>query len=126
MDIAPVILELAGVPVPDSWETVSLMPALQGTATEGARQYVFAEHKRDDVLTGTEMMTMVRSRDGKLVHYVDDAYGELYDMRNDPGERVNLWNDPACREQREGLLAALRDGLIRSNIKTASWTEPWQ
>jgi arylsulfatase A-like enzyme len=126
MDIAPAIMELAGVPVPATWETVSLMPALKGEATASGREYVFAEHARDEVLTGTAMMTMVRSRDWKLVHYVDDGYGELYDLRNDPGERVNLWNDLACQAHRRELLDALRDGLIRSNLKTGTWAEPWR
>ncbi len=32
--------------------------------------------------------------DIKTVYYIDRPYGELYDLKNDPLERVNLWEHP--------------------------------
>lgn len=125
MDIAPVILELAGIEVPTSWEAESLMPALQGEAWQG-REYVFCEHPRDPILTGTEWMTMVRDRGWKLVHYVDSPEGELYDLAADPGEHRNLWHDPVCAARKEELLGVLRDWLIRSNLRSADRSAPWR
>ncbi|MBC7237094.1 MAG: sulfatase-like hydrolase/transferase [Chloroflexi bacterium] len=128
-DIAPVIMELAGLPVPAHWETESLMPFLKGEGGEG-REYVFAEQAGADALTGilfgTGMMTMVRNKEWKLVHYLDNDDGELYDLRNDPGEHNNLWWEAACREKREELLGVLRDWLIRSNLRAGKWCEPWR
>jgi len=126
MDIAPAILELAGVEVPESLEAVSLMPTLKGEATESGREHVFAEQARDGILTGTEMMTMVRSRDWKLVHYLGNSDGELYDLRSDPGERVNLWGIPGYEDRRRDLLGVMRDWMIRSGLKTAPWKAPWR
>lgn len=126
MDIAPVILEMAGADVPDSWEAVSVMPLLRGESNETLRQYVFAEQGRDLTLTGTEMMTMIRSRDWKLVHYIEGGHGELYDMGNDPGERNNLWANPAYEDRKLELLDALLNWRMRSGLKTASWTIPWR
>lgn len=125
MDIAPVIMELAGIETPAHWEAESLMPALRGEAWEG-REYVFCEHPRDPILTGTEWMTMVRDRQWKLVHYVDSTEGELYDLASDPGEHHNLWHDPGCAARKEGLLGALRDWLIRSNLRSAGRSAPWR
>lgn len=126
-DIAPVICELAGLRVPESWEAESLMPALQGDADFPGRDYVFAEQARDGILTGTEMMTMVRSRDWKLVHYLDDRHqGELYDLRHDPGEHRNLWKKPEYAQKQQELLHVLLAWRIRSNIHTAAWTAPWR
>jgi len=124
MDVAPAILELAGVQVPESFEAVSLMPALRGETTESAREYVFAEQARDGVLTGTEMMTMVRGREWKLVHYLGNDDGELYDLRKDPGERVNLWATSGHQDRKEELLGVMRDWMIRSSLKTAPWKLP--
>jgi len=125
MDIAPVIMELAGVETPASWEAESLMPALRGEAWQG-RPHVFCEHPRDPILTGTEWMTMVRDREWKLVHYVDSPEGELYDLAADPGEHHNLWNDPSCAARKEELLGVLRDWLIRSNLRSADRSAPWR
>jgi len=85
MDIGPAILALAGVEIPASIEAESLLPALQGTEWRG-REYVFAEHGRDGILQETEFMTMVRSRAWKLVHFLDEPFGQLFNLADDPGE----------------------------------------
>jgi len=125
MDIAPAIMELAGIEVPTPWEAESLLPALRGETWRG-RDYVLCEHPRDPILTGTQWMTMVRDRHWKLVHYVDSAEGELYDLAADAGEHHNLWDDAACATTKETMLGVLRDGLIRSNLRTADRSLPWR
>ncbi len=125
MDLAPTILELAGLEPPSHWEARSLLPALRGEDDAG-REYVFAEQARDGNLTGTTMMTMVRGREWKLVHYLGQPDGELYDLRADPGERHNLWFSADHAGSREHLLAILRDWLISSNLRTGDWTACWR
>jgi len=90
------------------------------------REYVFAEQAHDDVLTGTEMMTMIRGHRWKLVHYLGNDDGELYDLQSDPGEHVNLWAAPSYRDRREHLLRAMGDWLMRSSLKTTSWKSRWR
>jgi arylsulfatase A-like enzyme len=57
---------------------------------------------------------MWRERDWKLITYtpgtaagaisrVDESRGELYDLRSDPAESDNLYEDPAHLETRERL-----------------------
>ncbi|MEZ4719739.1 MAG: sulfatase-like hydrolase/transferase [Caldilineaceae bacterium] len=120
MDIGPTILDLAGVPVPESMEAQSLLPALAGISWE-PRPYVFAEHSRDGILQETEFMTMVRSRTWKLVHFLDEPFGQLFDLINDPGEMHNLWDDPAYADKRRELLDVLREWRIRSQYHTRAW-----
>ena len=50
----------------------------------------------------------LRSKDWKYVHYPGQPYGELYDLRNDPDEFENLWDDPARRT----LRVECRDRLL--------------
>ena len=126
IDIAPVILELAGVTPPAGWETESLLPLLTGETAESRREYVFSEQARDGILTGCEMMTMIRSRDWKLVHYLGCDDGELYNLKADPGEHVNLWDNPEHSERRQELLGALCDWHIRSTLATANWAAEWR
>jgi arylsulfatase len=52
--------------------------------------------------------------------------GELYNLRADPGEHVNLWDDPAHAAKQAELLDVLRDWLIRSPIKAGNWSEDFR
>ena len=101
MDLGPTILALADIPIPESMEAESLLPALEGAPWQG-RSHVFAEHSRDGILQETEFMTMVRSRDWKLVHFLDEPFGQLFDLVNDPAEVHNLWDDPAAAGKKRG------------------------
>jgi arylsulfatase A-like enzyme len=125
MDVGPAILELAGLAVPASMEAQSLLPALRGEPWQG-RPYVFAEHSRDGILQETEYMTMVRSPEWKLVHFLDEPFGQLFDLVNDPEEVHNLWDDPAFAEKRRELLDVLREWRIRSQHHTREWGKDWR
>lgn len=129
-DIGPAILELAGLTPPSNMEARSLLPALRNESwTE--REYVFAEQVRDGILTGCEFMTMVRSRDWKLVHFLGregDQPGQLFDLRADPDEVVNLWDSPDGRHQakKRELLDVLRDWRMRSQLQTKDLFAPYR
>ena len=125
MDVGPTILELAGIPVPDTLEAISMLPALQGEPWPG-RDHVFAEQAKDGILTHAEFMTMVRTIDWKLVHFLDDPSGQLFDLANDPDELVNLWNDTNSLRIKQELLAVLREWHIRSQLETADWSQDWR
>eukprot|EP00913_Durusdinium_trenchii_P008809 g8275.t1 len=109
MDIGPAILELSGVEPPATMEAVSLLPALEnaGDSSWTPREYVFAEHGRDGILQETDFVSMVRSDDWKLVHFVDSSDGQLFDLKNDPDEVRNLWNDADHAEKKQELLNVL-------------------
>jgi arylsulfatase A-like enzyme len=125
MDLGPTVLELADVPVPESMEAESLVPALEGEDWRG-RDYVFTEQSLDlgFMRGGMEegFMTMVRSDDWKLVHFLDQPYGQLFDLEDDPEEVENLWDDPDAAEKKDELLAVLREWRIRSGYRTRNWT----
>lgn len=125
MDLGPTVLELAGLRPPASFEARSLLPALQGESWAG-REFVFAEHSRDGILQETEFMTMIRSRDWKLVHFLDEPFGQLFNLAEDPDEIHNLWDDPAAAPQKQHLLDALREWLIRSHYHTRDLQAPWR
>ena len=99
--------------------------ALEGMPWEG-RDYVFAEQAKDGILTHAEFMTMVRSVDWKLVHFLDDPCGQLFDLANDPDELENLWEKPEFADRKQHLLAVLREWHIRSQLQTADWSQDWR
>jgi arylsulfatase A-like enzyme len=43
----------------------------------------------------------------------DRKYGQLFDLENDPGELVNLYNDPAYRDTKDEMLHNLIKRLVQ-------------
>ena len=125
MDIGPAILELAGVDVPESFEAKSILPVLKGDSWE-SREFVFAEQIKDGILTDTEFMTMIRSKNWKLVHFLGLDCGQLFNLEKDPDEVNNLWDDPKVSEIKDKLLRQLLEWHIDSQIKTRKWSDAWR
>jgi arylsulfatase len=125
MDIAPAILELAGASVPETMEARSLLPALSGESWNG-RDYVFAEHPRDGILQKVNFMTMVRSIEWKLVHFLDQPFGQLFNLSRDPDEVRNLWDEPSAASKKHELIHALLEWHIRSQHHTRGRARDWR
>ena len=125
MDIGPAILELAGAAPPQPIEALSLKPALESDSFEG-RPFVYAEQSGDGNFTTSQFMTMVRDRHWKLVHFLGEKDGQLFDLKSDPSETRNLWNDPEHKETKDDLLQNLREWRIRSHYENANWANDWR
>ncbi|MEM9585915.1 MAG: sulfatase-like hydrolase/transferase [Planctomycetota bacterium] len=126
MDLGPTILQWAGLPVPEDWEAISLVDALDPSRPFNGRPYVYCEQAQDGVLTGCQFMTMVRSETHKLVHFLDEPHGQLFDLVGDPDELKNAWNDHDLLEEKEELLSELREWRIRSGLHTKDWSQDWR
>ena len=70
-----------------------------------------------------DLVTAVRSRTWKLVHFLGEDEGQLFDLRSDPHEERNLWNDPDAAPVRRELLDVLRDWRLSSGVATADWAQ---
>ena len=81
MDVGPMIMELAEIDVPEDLGG-RVHPAGAARARWAGREYVFAEHSRDGILQETEFMTMVRKPDWKLVHFLDEPFGQLFHLEH--------------------------------------------
>jgi arylsulfatase A-like enzyme len=124
-DIAPVIMELAGIDVPESWQTETITPALEGKPFKG-REYVFSTQADVGRMSDAKQMTMIRNSDWKLVHYLGNNEGELYDLKNDPGEHRNLWFDENYKSKKQELIAEMLKWQLSSNYKAKNRSEPWR
>jgi arylsulfatase A-like enzyme len=88
IDIAPTVLEYAGLPIPDLYQGRSLIPILENRSLEERSEW-FCEHLWDHPdIPQTECF---RSRDWKYIRYPQHPeYEELYNLRPDPQEKFNL------------------------------------
>lgn len=118
-DLVPLLFELAGLPALQSRSTQSALDVIRGTSP--GRSVVFAEQGVERVLRDVSLMTMMRTHDWKLVHYLDQEWGELYDLNNDPAELRNLWTDNAYRDIRNSLITNLLNWRIRDTLELARW-----
>jgi N-acetylglucosamine-6-sulfatase len=110
LDLAPTILDLAGLPVPDWMEGRSLRPLLADAATGAWRREFFFAYARDPAYpTATPALVAVRNTDGeKLVHYPYSAeWTELFDTTADPYEVTNLAFAPERAPMRARLYRSL-------------------
>ena len=96
IDLAPTILELAGLEKPTYMQGESMLKLISGKKDNSWRKSIFYEYYVDDAwpFAGPDQVA-VRTKNYKLVdNFLDDDIDELYDLINDPGEMTNLINDP--------------------------------
>lgn len=114
VDVAPTILELLGMEVPHYMQGRSLAGILTGAAApDRFRDSVYSEFY--SCLKGChEDIFATMHFDGrfKLVTYHGKRYGELYDLKDDPGEFCNRWDDPDYRQIRSLLVQESFDQTI--------------
>jgi arylsulfatase len=126
VDVLPTLLSVAGEALPPGFPGASLL-------AEPARAGSFSEmHGTGYEETQRAPAYMWRTRDWKLITYlpgdvadagrrVGEARGELYDLRADPREHENLYEDPGYLSVRERLTGELLMHLA------SSWAgHPWQ
>ncbi len=110
IDLAPTILELAGVEKPSYMQGESFVKLFdQKTAPNSFREAIMFEYYVDDEYpyAGPDMLA-IRTERYKLVdNFLENDIDELYDLQNDPGEMVNLINDPKYNQIQNDLRADL-------------------
>ena len=109
VDLAPTLLDLAGVQPPASMQGRSLAPFLRGEAAPDWREGIVTEN--DDELFGIYLRTLTTDR-WRLSCYGGQPYGELFDRREDPHELSNLWDDAGYAGIKRDLKELLLDQLL--------------
>ena len=113
VDIAPTLLDLAGVKSIVPMHGHSLVPLLRD-AKAPWRDKFLAEYYLEKCAPITPSWRAVRSDNWKYIHYYNesDNLDELYDLRSDPKEEKNLAGDagaqPALHEMRQALEQLLK------------------
>jgi len=106
-DIAPTLLELAGVPVPSWMQGRSWVPLLEGRETPWRDAFLYAYYEYPAVHC-VRKHRGVRTQRWKLIHYWEQPEEwELYDLQNDPDETTNLADRPEQAERIHQLQAKL-------------------
>ncbi|WP_397475189.1 sulfatase-like hydrolase/transferase [Pusillimonas sp.] len=126
IDVIPTILDALGREIPEHvLEGRSLMPLVHGEVMENWRDAVFAEldYSFRDARRYLKREVdecyawMVRDHEWKYVHYMGYR-PQLFDMRDDPDELVDLGADPAHEQTRHLMKAKLFEWLLTRKRRT--------
>jgi arylsulfatase A-like enzyme len=114
VDIAPTILDLAGIEKPAHMQGKSLLP-LAAKANPNFRKEWYYEYFEWPNPEGAPPCRGVRTERHKLIEYtlVPDEF-EMYDLRADPGETNNLYGKPEHAKLQAELTATM--ARLRSEI----------
>jgi len=107
VDLAPTLLDLAGVKVPDDMHGRSWKPLLQGKKVAWRKSFLY-EYYEFPAVHMVRKNRGVRTERWKYIHYFEEPQEfELYDLQNDPNEMNNLYGDPKYADVVERLRAEL-------------------
>jgi N-acetylglucosamine-6-sulfatase len=98
LDLAPTLLDLAGVTVPGAMQGRSLRPLLAGERVNWRDSFLI-EYYSDKVFPRIVNMGYKAVRTGrwKYIRYLElEGMDELYDLQTDPYEMKNLAGDPGA------------------------------
>ena len=113
IDVAPTLLDLAGVEIPEVMDGMSLRPLIEPTTSNSQqttspwRDHFFFEHYHSGA-QGKYIARNegIRTLDAKYLRWIDppEPIEEVYDLSKDPDELNNLVNNP----EQEARVAELR------------------
>jgi N-acetylglucosamine-6-sulfatase len=105
IDLAPSLLEMAGLPVPDRMEGESFVPVLKSRSAPGRRAWLY-EYFRDFPFR-VPTTRAVRTEKHMYIEFEGRMGRELYDVQNDPRQQRNMIH----AEEGKRLAAELRKTL---------------
>ena len=124
LDIAPTVLNAAGVAIPKDMQGKSFLPLLTGQKQKGraAMYYHYYENGEHAVSPHFGIST----GRFKLIRFYNGVNGwELYDMRKDPGEMKNVFGNKGykkitgkLRKQLDALIAQYEDEDAKKILQT--------
>lgn len=93
LDFAPTFLDLAGVPIPDDMQGMSLVPTMTGKPDAPKRDSVYYHYYEYPAVHSVARHYGVRTDRYKLIHYYQNNEWELFDLNEDPNELTNVYAD---------------------------------
>jgi len=107
MDVAPTLLDLAGIKASDAMQGRSLLPLLRGETPADWRDAILCENL---VKERRPMCDAIRTRDWKYIAYFETQplQEELYHLAEDPREQRNLAALPEHQAVKQTLVLRLQ------------------
>ena len=111
IDWAPTVYDVVGVEPIIPVHGKSFLPLLKMEEAEW-RTAFYAEYFHEKVARNTPSWQAVRTKDWKYISYVGlntDEMNELFDLKNDPSEEFNLYENAVYKQQLETMKTELQN-----------------
>jgi len=111
VDVAPTIVDIAGLQIPRGMQGQSLLPIIESPAISGRGDFFYEHLFKHPRIPPVEAL---RTAEWKYVRYLDPDREELYDLESDPFETANRISEPQYQDELRSLRSrfeALRQGL---------------
>ena len=113
LDYAQTFLELAGAKIPEDMQGKSLVPLLKGNTPKDWRKSIYYHYYEYPSVHMVPRHNGIRTKRYKLMHFYQfENEWELYDLKNDPDELNNLYDDPK-RAKLQKIMTAKLEKLRR-------------
>jgi N-acetylglucosamine-6-sulfatase len=107
IDLAPSLLEAAGLPVPENVQGESFVPILKSDSAQGRKVWLYEYFK--DFPYNVPGINAVRTRTHMYMEYAGRKTPELYNVASDPHQKRNLINTDEGLRALPELKKALED-----------------
>ena len=115
IDLAPTFCQIAGVDVPD-WMQGTPLPVSNADGDAQGREYTFTQYESHTPDASIVMNSMFANGIKCVVYERTKTYegteGELYDLNEDPGELINLWDNPSYASIKADMIVTIRKDLL--------------
>ena len=105
-DVYPTLCDLCGLPAPDSIDGLNLTPVIENTA-DTVRSSLYTVYRNT--------VRAVRTDEWKIIRYPERNYTQLFNLKNDPLEIVNLAQKPEYQDKVSEMMALLDHWYVQCN-----------
>ncbi len=114
IDFAETFLSAAGVKVPSDMQGENMIPLLKGTSPKSWRQSHYYHFYEYPGIGNVKCHYGISTKQYKLIHfYYDIDEWELYDLKADPKEMKNVYNDPKYTTVKANLHKQLKKLMFK-------------
>ncbi len=112
LDLAPTLLDLSGIKIPTDMQGESMKKLLKTGKDKTWRKEVYYHYYEKSF--GLTRHYGIRTAKYKLIHFYDPINSwELYDLKKDPKEMRNIYNDP----KQAAVITELKKKLKELQVK---------
>jgi arylsulfatase A-like enzyme len=123
IDIAPTLLNLAGVSIPSQMQGRSLTPLMTGQSTSWRNSFLYEyfEEVRYEPPKAPPNILAVRTDTAKLIKWPGHPeWTELYNLKTDPYEMRNLYNVSSAATLKQQMLTIFDQQMAATQFKVPS------
>jgi len=141
-DVLPTILEMVGLEIPPGVQGKSMKKVLTTEETNTGYDFAYTEaistgeyhpeyfdgsgKKREKLRDENGVNTYtIRNQEWRISYFSGAGTGELYDLKKDPDEFKNVWDDPVYLKKRNELFEVLMNRVANTRDPLAQRIRPY-